>query len=110
MLPTAYTRPANPVAPPSWSMLDGQPSHPWCSIVTELGVGMRPPDAKPLRQKPASGAAVRDMDHRELLAKIKAPTLVIAGKHDPATPPETNEYIKNHVPRCPLRGNQSNCS
>ena len=31
-------------------------------------------------------------------AKIKAPTLVIAGKHDPATPPEANEYIKNHIP------------
>jgi 3-oxoadipate enol-lactonase len=38
------------------------------------------------------------MDHRELLPKIKAPTLVIAGKHDPATPPEANEYIKNHIP------------
>ena len=29
---------------------------------------------------------------------VKAPTLVIAGKHDPATPPEANEYIKNHIP------------
>ena len=38
------------------------------------------------------------MDNRELLPKIKAPTLVIAGKHDPATPPETNECIKNHIP------------
>jgi 3-oxoadipate enol-lactonase len=46
----------------------------------------------------ACGAAVRDMDHRELLPKIKAPTLVIAGKHDPATPPEANEYIKNRIP------------
>jgi 3-oxoadipate enol-lactonase len=46
----------------------------------------------------ACGAAVRDMDHRELLPKIKAPTLVIAAKHDPATPPEANEYIKNRIP------------
>ena len=54
--------------------------------------------ATPLEGYLACGAAVRDMDHRELLPKIKAPTLVIAGKHDPATPPETNEYIKNRVP------------
>src|SRR4029077_7538901 len=38
------------------------------------------------------------MDHRDLLPKIKAPTLVVAGKYDPATPPEANEYIKNHIP------------
>jgi 3-oxoadipate enol-lactonase len=44
------------------------------------------------------GAAVRDMDHRPLLAKIAAPTLVIAGKHDPATPLEGNEFIKQHIP------------
>ena len=28
--------------------------------------------------------AIRDMDHRPLLPQIKAPTLVIAGRHDPA--------------------------
>jgi 3-oxoadipate enol-lactonase len=54
--------------------------------------------ATPLEGYLACGAAVRDMDHRELLSKIKVPTLVIAGKHDPATPPEANEYIKNHIP------------
>jgi 3-oxoadipate enol-lactonase len=37
--------------------------------------------------------AIRDMDHRALLAKISAPTLVIAGRHDPATPLEGNEFI-----------------
>jgi 3-oxoadipate enol-lactonase len=46
----------------------------------------------------ACGEAVRDMDHRDLLPKITAPTLVIAGRHDPATPPEANEYISNHIP------------
>lgn len=46
----------------------------------------------------ACGAAVRDMDHRPLLPKIKAPTLVIAGKHDPATPPAANQYISQHIP------------
>jgi 3-oxoadipate enol-lactonase len=44
------------------------------------------------------GMAVRDMDHRPLLPKITAPTLVIAGQHDPATPPEANEYISEHIP------------
>ena len=54
--------------------------------------------ATPLEGYLACGAAVRDMDHRDLLPRIKAPTLVIAGKHDGATPPEANEYISNHIP------------
>ncbi len=44
------------------------------------------------------GEAIRDMDHRPLLSKITAPTLVIAGRHDPATPLEGNEFIKQHIP------------
>jgi len=44
------------------------------------------------------GEAIRDMDHRPLLAKIAAPTLVIAGKYDPATPLEGNEFIRAHIP------------
>jgi 3-oxoadipate enol-lactonase len=44
------------------------------------------------------GEAIRDMDHRALLAKITAPTLVIAGRHDLATPLEGNEFIKQHIP------------
>jgi 3-oxoadipate enol-lactonase len=54
--------------------------------------------ATPLEGYLACGAAVRDMDHRDLLPRIKAPTLVIAGKHDGATPPEANEYISSHIP------------
>jgi 3-oxoadipate enol-lactonase len=50
----------------------------------------------------ACGEAVRDMDHRALLPKITAPTLVIAGRHDPATPLEANEYIKNQIPGAKL--------
>jgi 3-oxoadipate enol-lactonase len=53
--------------------------------------------ATPLEGYLACAAAVRDMDHRDLLPKISAPTLVIAGKHDPATPPEANEHISKHV-------------
>jgi 3-oxoadipate enol-lactonase len=44
------------------------------------------------------GEAIRDMDHRPLLPKIMAPTLVIAGRHDPATTLEAGEYVKDHVP------------
>lgn len=44
------------------------------------------------------GEAIRDMDHRPLLPRIAAPTLVIAGRHDPATTLEAGEYIKDHVP------------
>jgi 3-oxoadipate enol-lactonase len=43
------------------------------------------------------GEGIRDMDHRPLLAKINAPTLVIAGKQDPATPLEGNEFIRHHI-------------
>jgi 3-oxoadipate enol-lactonase len=41
--------------------------------------------------------AVRDMDHRDSLAKIKAPTLIIAGKQDPATTVENAEFIRDRV-------------
>lgn len=54
--------------------------------------------ATPLEGYLACGAAVRDMDHRALLPKITAPTLVIAGQHDGATPPEANEYIAKNIP------------
>ena len=46
----------------------------------------------------AAAQAIRDMDHRPLLAKISAPTLVIAGRHDPATPLEAGEFIAQHIP------------
>ena len=42
--------------------------------------------------------AVRDMDHREILGKITAPTLVIAGRHDPATNLEAGEFIRSRIP------------
>jgi 3-oxoadipate enol-lactonase len=48
------------------------------------------------------GEGIRDMDHRPLLAKISAPTLVIAGKQDPATTLEANEFIKQHIPGAKL--------
>ena len=46
--------------------------------------------------------AIRDMDHRPLLSKIAAPTLVIGGRLDPATPLEASEFIRHHVPSARL--------
>jgi 3-oxoadipate enol-lactonase len=46
----------------------------------------------------ACGSAVRDMDHRALLPRIRVPTLVIIGRHDPATVPEAGEYVRANIP------------
>jgi len=60
-----------------------------------------------LQSSPVQGylaccAAVRDMDHRDLLGRIRAPTLVIAGRHDPATTVEAAEFIRRRIPRAAL--------
>jgi 3-oxoadipate enol-lactonase len=43
-------------------------------------------------------AAVRDMDQREAIARIAAPTLVVAGTHDAATPPAAGQFIAGRIP------------
>jgi 3-oxoadipate enol-lactonase len=47
-------------------------------------------------------AAIRDADLGPYLAAIRAPTLVIAGTHDPATPPADGRRIAGAIPgaRC----------
>ena len=50
----------------------------------------------------ACAHAIRHMDHRPLLMKISAPTLVIAGRHDPATSLEAGEFIVQHAPNAKL--------
>ncbi|HZI90376.1 MAG TPA: 3-oxoadipate enol-lactonase [Thermoleophilaceae bacterium] len=42
--------------------------------------------------------AIRDMDLRAGLGRIRAPTLVIAGDDDPSTPPERGQEIADTVP------------
>jgi 3-oxoadipate enol-lactonase len=42
--------------------------------------------------------AIRDMDLRERLGEIDAPTLIIAGADDPATPPEHAQLIHDSIP------------
>src|SRR3981081_3816754 len=53
-------------------------------------------------QTPAEGllgccAAVRDMDLRDTHARISAPTLVIVGLKDPATPPAAGEESQRTI-------------
>ena len=42
-------------------------------------------------------AAVRDMDHREIIKSITAPTLIIAGSKDMATNVEAAEFIRDRI-------------
>jgi 3-oxoadipate enol-lactonase len=46
----------------------------------------------------ASCAAVRDMDQRHLVGRIHAPTLVIAGTDDFATPAADGRYVADQIP------------
>ena len=41
--------------------------------------------------------AIRDMDQRETIARIRVPTLIIAGRHDPATTVESAEFIRSRI-------------
>jgi len=55
-----------------------------------------------MERTPAAGyvaccAAIRDMDQREAVAAIAAPTLVIAGTHDAATPPADGRYLAETI-------------
>ena len=59
--------------------------------------------ATPMEGYIACGEAVRDMDHRDILSQIKAPTLVIIGRHDPATTPEAGRFIHSRIPRAAAR-------
>jgi 3-oxoadipate enol-lactonase len=53
--------------------------------------------ATPIEGYLGCAAAVRDMDHRELLKDIKVPTLIIAGAKDPATNVAAAEFIRDRI-------------
>lgn len=60
-----------------------------------------------VRETPLDGylgccEAIRAMDLRDFLPAIAAPTLVIAGQHDVATPPADGEYIRDRIPGAKL--------
>ena len=50
----------------------------------------------------ACGEAVRDMDHREIIKSIKAPTMIIAGRHDAGTTVEMAEFVRSRIPHASL--------
>jgi 3-oxoadipate enol-lactonase len=50
----------------------------------------------------ANCAAIRDVDQRFPISEITAPTLVIGGRHDPATPFAAAELIASRIPGAKL--------
>ena len=46
----------------------------------------------------ATCEALSSLDQRDLLLKIKSPTLVIAGRQDASTPPKNAEFIVSQIP------------
>jgi len=50
----------------------------------------------------ACARTLSTLDQRALLPKIKSPTLVIAGRHDTATPLAANEFIRGNIPGASL--------
>ena len=58
--------------------------------------------ASPVQGYLACCEALSTLDQRELLPKIKSPTLVIAGRHDMATPIAAGEFIRSQIPGASL--------
>ncbi|HXH02116.1 MAG TPA: 3-oxoadipate enol-lactonase [Candidatus Competibacteraceae bacterium] len=54
-------------------------------------------EATPAEGYVACCAAVRDMDQRAAVARITAPTLVVAGTHDTATPPADGRFLAERI-------------
>jgi 3-oxoadipate enol-lactonase len=55
-----------------------------------------------MERTPAQGyiaccSAVRDMDQRDSVAAITAPTLIISGTHDIATPPAEGKFLAERI-------------
>ena len=47
-------------------------------------------------------AALRDADLREQTSRVACPTLVVTGRHDPATPPSLGCWLAEHIPGAKL--------
>ena len=54
--------------------------------------------ASPVEGYSPAARRCRTLDQRELLPKIKSPTLVIAGRHDMSTPIAAGEFIRSRIP------------
>lgn len=58
--------------------------------------------ASPVEGYIACCEALSKLDQRDLLPRIKAPTLVIAGRHDISTPVEASIFIRSHIPNASM--------
>jgi 3-oxoadipate enol-lactonase len=58
--------------------------------------------ATPVQGYLACCEALSTLDQRDLLPRIKSPTLVIAGRHDMATPLAAGEFIRSQIPGASL--------
>jgi 3-oxoadipate enol-lactonase len=58
--------------------------------------------ASPVQGYLACCEALSKLDQRELLLRIKSPTLVIAGRYDQATPIAAGELIRSRIPRASM--------
>ena len=58
--------------------------------------------ASPVEGYIACCEALSTLDQRDLLPRIKAPTLVIAGRHDVSTPVEASIFIRSHIPNASM--------
>ena len=58
--------------------------------------------ASPVQGYLACCEALSTLDQRALLPRIKSPTLVIAGRHDMATPIAAGEFIRSQIPGAAL--------
>lgn len=70
-------------------------------FLTAGGLGVQRTRARLLATDPdgyaGCCAAIRDMDLRPIISLVRAPTLVIAGAQDPATPPTHSELIQSRI-------------
>jgi 3-oxoadipate enol-lactonase len=46
----------------------------------------------------ANCAAVRDADMRQILGKVRVPSLVLSGTHDPAATPADGRFLADNIP------------
>jgi 3-oxoadipate enol-lactonase len=67
-------------------------SHP-----NEVGITLRMLEEANSEGYVANCAAVRDMDYRRRLGAVQVPTLVVAGTHDPATPPSDGRFLETNI-------------
>ncbi len=67
------------------------------SFTEEVARAQRMLENSPPEGYAACCAAIRDMDQRETVAQIKAPTLVIYGGSDPITPASEAHFLTDRI-------------